>query len=1119
MSLEDPIKRSREIDTQGLKVAPARKRSKKNMALDEGGSLTTDAMTKHNDDEFTEKMYSAYVKSSFASLEKGDSLQIDTLTDKINAPTNSPEAITLPHFSILLKGLINHTSKLDDRACNNLIFSILRYKWMDVAPADTNSAEGDDDEVVTTFIDLYAHFLIVLVSTLPKFLTEVLNKLVREFELFNLDNCNNSIDNKLSRHRHHQILTNILRFIPTSINILPGILQANFPHHISSSTGEVVNYVDNLMQVLTYCSELQFCIWQLIFECCIKLDVELQNELDDLDDDEIEELINGKDEDAELLEVSEEEGEDKEGAKEQVGIDAESDEDDDDDEAMGEVEWVESVNSTRSIKTLASKLDNIMHLLLSKTSNSFTTQELNNGNGVTLFNTINSLFKSHILPTHFTKSIQFILFRITQYQQELADSFLVLLIDVAFNPNEIVEKRLKAMQYLSSYIARAKNLSRHQIVFIVSYLMGWLNKYIIEREQETFDVAENKQMRSKQQQQQQQAGGMERFKLFYSAFQALLYIFCFRHEQLRKDPSSVTASTTTGNNSSSEWECDIDKFFQRVIIVKFNPLKFCDETVVYIFAKLATKLNVCYCYSIIEHNKRERMLQTTNGSNGGSGTRDTRDTSSGSRNSVVMPASAMGNFKQKQEFLDLEAYFPFDPLVLPMCKKLIGENYVEWSEVNPDEDDDEDSASGSHMEEDDSEEEEEEDDDDDDDDSSSSDDSDSEDSDFTQNLKFHKDINNTKTNQFTVISLYNLEKYMMAMDADFPIVIFEFDDCYPVLLDCILRRFQKVRNYEVSSFYYGYHTYPLNDLRVQYRNRREFTYTAPPLPDEVELDSEEAQRKILMKEIFEQSQYNPILDYEWDCPRFLHLFDKFLYVTDLGIMFPMYGSPKFRFNSQLKTLRILGSRCYVEGHIGEYFNTSALENLSLSGQLRLDIFLPVTELDEKLPKLTNLIIFACSLPFDEFIADWRERTHRTLESLIIRTDEAHKECFEGIAKLYFNFPNACINWWADDLWDGNCLKFEDELIKMMSPRFSHDVLCYHINNDHASKLNGTQITVCNSKGEEMVVHLKKLYSSKEIQWFRGIYDRIRLTPSYVDVAYDKSVFCDENCGNAFRNHE
>lgn len=600
-------------------------------------------------------------------------MQIDTLTDKINAPIDSSEAITIPHFSILLKGLINHTSKLDDRACNNLIFAILRYKWLVVS--------GIDQEVYTTFIDLYAHFLTVLVSTLPKFLTEVLNKLVREFELF---------DSTTKSTRHHQILQKILRYIPTSINMIPQILQANFPHHISSSTGEIINYVDNLMQVLTYCSELQFSIWQLIFECCIKLDVELQNELDDLDDDEIEELINGKDDDAELLEVTEEEEEGE----------AKEEEADSDDEEMGEVEWVDSATSTRSIKTLASKLDNIMHLLLTKTSNSFTTEELNNGNGVTLFNTINSLFKSHILPTHFTKLIQFILFRITQYQQELADSFLVLLIDVAFNPNEIVEKRLKAMQYLSSYIARAKNLSRHQIVFIVSYLMGWLNKYIIEREQETFDI-ENKQKSGSQ----QQTGGMERFKLFYSAFQALLYIFCFRHEQLRKDPSqSTSTSTSTTSSSSSEWECDIDKFFQRVIIVKFNPLKFCDETVVYIFAKLATKLNVCYCYSIIEHNKRERMLQT-NGS-------------------IVLPPSAVGNFKQKQEFLDLEAYFPFDPLVLPMCKKLVGQNYVEWSEVNPDEDDDEDSASGSHMEDDD------EDDEDDDDESDDSDDSDdSEDSD------------------------------------------------------------------------------------------------------------------------------------------------------------------------------------------------------------------------------------------------------------------------------------------------------------------------------------------------------------------------------------------------------
>ena len=106
----------------------------------------------------------------------------------------------------------------------------------------------------------------------------------------------------------------------------------------------------------------------------------------------------------------------------------------------------------------------------------------------------------------------------------------------------------------------------------------------------------------------------------------------------------------------NDWGVRPRQVLQKAILTKFNPLKFCDETVVYIFAKLATKLNVCYCYSIIEHNKRERMLHTN-----------------------ALP-SAVGNFKQKQEFLDLEAYFPFDPLVLPISKSIVAPNYIEWSE-------------------------------------------------------------------------------------------------------------------------------------------------------------------------------------------------------------------------------------------------------------------------------------------------------------------------------------------------------------------------------------------------------------------------------------------------------
>ncbi|RLV93675.1 RNA polymerase I-specific transcription initiation factor RRN3 [Spathaspora sp. JA1] len=664
MSLHDPIARKRVLDSEpvGLKKS---KKIRDEVTTQPSGetSIEGDDFDKHST-VFSEQMYSAYVKSALLSLEKNEPLQINSLTDKIRLPLGNPDAINLRHFSIVLKCLISNVSRLDNKACHNLIFAILGYKWLDIKKQD------HDSNSYITFIDLYSHFLTVLVSTLPKYLSEVTTKIIGEFDSFN--HTEQTIIN------HHDILGKIFRYIPTCINTIPQTLQKNFPHHLSSSTSELTNYVNNLLHIISYCPELQFGIWQLIIECCIKLDVELQNELDDLDDDEIEELINGDDdEDSGLVVIS---GEDKNVSDSE---DEEENEDEDEDEEGGqmdgEVEYmVDPINSPDSIKVLVSKLDNIMNELFLNTEISFTEDELNNGNGVNLFNTITSLFKSHILPTHFTKSIQFVLFHITQYHPELSDSYLVLLIDVAFNPKEILEKRLKAIQYLSSYIARAKQLSRHQIVFVVSYLIGWLDKYIMERECEIADLESTNN---------KQVGGMERFKLFYATFQALLYIFCFRHDILFKngEANPQTNSTKKPSSTDSEWECDLDKFFQRAIIAKFNPLKFCDETVVYIFAKLATKLNVCYCYSIIEHNKRQRML---------------------SNNGVTNLPSAVGNFKQKQEFLDLEAYFPFDPMVLPMSKKIINKNYVEWSEVNPEDEDDEDSASGSHLEEDDEESEE-----------------------------------------------------------------------------------------------------------------------------------------------------------------------------------------------------------------------------------------------------------------------------------------------------------------------------------------------------------------------------------------------------------------------------
>lgn len=590
----------------------------------------------HSDqkDQIPSSIYSLYVKLALEAVEKNDNSQMISLASKLLLPLAHADAISPNNLTVILRSLLANMSRLENGACQALLGAVLNFEWLEATKGQPENS--------LAFIEAYAQFLTVLVLSYPKYLHEVLRKIVSEFS---------EIDNTTT-YPHHQVLRRLVRFFPTSVSSVVPTLSLSIPHHISSSVPELTNFIKNAIEIVDYCPELQYSIWQMILESCIKLDVELQNEIDDLDDDSIEELLNGDDDEIEEA-----------------------------DSSNGEII---GVSLTANIRRLVAKLDCVLDVLLQKSANAFTLGD--EVQGIRLFNTLSSLFKTHILPTHFTKSVQFLIFNIAQRLPQLADAYLVLLTDIAFNTSEILEIRLKALQYLSSFIARAKNLTKHQIVFIVSFLVEWIDKYITERESEVLNNNNNiNNSRPK--------GGMERFKLFYAAFQALLYIFCFKHLHL-----SVQAEDGT----DGEWECNLDKFFQRAIIAKFNPLKYCDETVVFIFAKISTKLNVCYCYSIIEHNKRERMIQSNSN----------------------LPSS-IGNFEHKQEFLDLEAYFPFDPLVLPTCKSIISPTFVEWKDVNPNNDDEEAEDSGSLDDDDDDSD----DDDDDDEDDVDSDDDDDDDED------------------------------------------------------------------------------------------------------------------------------------------------------------------------------------------------------------------------------------------------------------------------------------------------------------------------------------------------------------------------------------------------------
>lgn len=570
-----------------------------------------------NNKEFSMTLYRNFVRNALEDLEKNDTSQIETLANQLALPASSPDKISPENFNILLRILSNNINRVDNHHCITLIQSIINYdKWW---------------ELPSTTLSSYIFFIRILCSSLPKWWQDLSLILISNFTL-----------SMSKTTTHHEMLKYFLKAIPSSTSFIDSYIAKFFPNK-NDSKKNLVNYVSNVLRLTEYCSELRFQSWSLVIEKVISIDVELQNELDELDDDiedDIDDELDSEDSEDENMHEEEDQGQNGKN-DDPIGFIPEED-----DDMEGDEEY--NVEVSQNIKELSSKLDAILSLITKQLSCSLTAESIENGDGVSIFNTLTSLFKTHILPTYYTKSIQYIMFHVSQQQLELMDAFLVTLIDISFSPNENAEKKVKSLQYIGSFIARAKKLSKTQIIFVASYLTSWLNRYVLEREDEV-----------------DQSGGMERFKHFYAAFQALCYIFCFRHSLFRDGDS---------------WECEIDKFFQKMVISKFNPLKFCNENVMMMFARIAQHEGVVYCFSIIENNNNERLR-------GIMGKADSNMPSSAS--STGTSSTSSWSLVARQQFIDLQSYFPYDPLFLKNYKRMMRDYYIEWSDVSGDYESDE----------------------------------------------------------------------------------------------------------------------------------------------------------------------------------------------------------------------------------------------------------------------------------------------------------------------------------------------------------------------------------------------------------------------------------------------
>lgn len=591
----------------------------------------------------------AEVKRSIEAHVKnqGDSEGYDNIK-KMFAPRRGDDdegegsSVDLKTYLVALTG---YTSLLN-KNCNGLVKALLACEWM-----------GRDE----AFVKAYVHFLGSLASAQGAYVGMVLGMLVGHFygsktslvmaniqKLISpsvrlssgrLPGCPDVNRDQLTS-RIHVALKYLVRLIPSASGILSPILATKFP--FSDDTKKThVTYIDNLIRLIDYAPELKADIFALITDRLVKIDVQMQVDLDDLDDEVAAAIVHA-------ISLTPSRGDDDEDG-EDSDSDADSVTSDEDIQADGK--------RIKEVQANVEKMDAILDLLFTIYSPYFA--DPNSVEAASMFDTLLGHFSNIILPTYRSRHTQFLLFHFAQTAEHLVDQFAGTCVQLAFQSSRPAVLRQSSAAYLASFVARGAHVPSH-VIRTVFELIG-SNLEVMRSDNELSCRGPD----------------LKRYSTFYAMTQALLYIFCFRWRDLitstdvpeEDDPTAFLGQDLT-------WTTGIKETLTRTIYSKLNPLKICSPPIVAEFAKIAHHLRFMYVYPLLETNKRIRLSQYSSGQGNGA----LRDTGNGGNN---------------ESWHQLDAYFPFDPYQLPVSKRWIEGDYVQWKGIpglNQEEDSDDESG-------------------------------------------------------------------------------------------------------------------------------------------------------------------------------------------------------------------------------------------------------------------------------------------------------------------------------------------------------------------------------------------------------------------------------------------
>jgi RNA polymerase I-specific transcription initiation factor RRN3 len=547
--------------------------------------------------------------------------RIKSLFSTSPAKSNAPSTTVLKFH---LQALLANVTALD-KDCSGLVNVVLYSEWA-----------GRDD----AYYALFVRFLHNLSAAQRGYQQKIMSMLVdllgpqktRRIEDFG------SVRQPKIHRRVLQAIQHITSNVPSSSGALANRL-ANRLEYDFDKAEERITYVRSFMELINYVPDLTSDILTLVMKELIKLDVAVQVDLDN-EDDEVEDELLSHMSSSQTLTPSQDM---LKGPLDDQSDDASTTDESDMDEDDGEVD--SAVARRKKLKDDIKQVDLIMDLLFQYYTNLTTSTSLQTRD--IAIDQIMSQFHSQVLPTARARHPQFLVFHFAQAEPVVVDRFITSCMSVLVDKRQPNMIRHSAAAYFSGFVGRGSQVSPQVVADCLDLMCRHLDNL-----RKTYEP-------------RCRGPDLKMFGDFYAAFQAILYIFCFRWREL--------AAITAGEESDDELdEDDVETFkfpdilresLKAAMYSPLNPLRICTPVIVDQFAKLTHALQLFYIYPKIEENRHVRI------------TTHWRDMSDLTISNPDRDTSWVGDNGM------LEGYFPYDPYHLPVSKHWIESDYVTWKGI------------------------------------------------------------------------------------------------------------------------------------------------------------------------------------------------------------------------------------------------------------------------------------------------------------------------------------------------------------------------------------------------------------------------------------------------------